>query len=147
MLWLEILGGRIHLSCRYRLVASFGRTSLAWASMRASNPQDGWHRPTCQTTERCFWRPRRQLDRHSPPFACQRLAQKGQNITPYGLDVTFEGHMVVDDELEHDTWHFEVERLQMIATWALEALLCSPAPTTCSICQNVLLQGMTSPLF
>jgi hypothetical protein len=56
-------------------------------------------------------------------------------------------HLVVDDESENETWHFEVDRLQMISTWPLEALLCSLAPTTCSIFQNVLLQGMTSPLF
>ena len=55
--------------------------------------------------------------------------------------------MVVDNESKHDTWNFEVVRLQMISKWPLEALLCSPAPTTCSICQNILLQGMMSPLF
>jgi hypothetical protein len=57
--------------------------------------------------------------------------------------------MVVDDESEHDTWHFEVERIQMISTWhfdmerlwmistwPLEALLCNPPPTTCSIFQK-----------
>jgi hypothetical protein len=55
--------------------------------------------------------------------------------------------MVVDDESEHGTWHFEVERLWMIATWPLEALLCNPTPMTSSIFKNALLQGMTSPLF
>jgi hypothetical protein len=55
--------------------------------------------------------------------------------------------MVVDVESEHETWNFEEERLWMIATWPFEALLCNPTPMTCSICQNVLLQGMMSPLF
>jgi hypothetical protein len=45
------------------------------------------------------------------PLYAKRLAQKGKNVTPYRIDITFEGHMVVDDESEHDTWHFEVERL------------------------------------
>jgi hypothetical protein len=55
--------------------------------------------------------------------------------------------MVVDDEYEHDTWNFEVERLWMISTWPLEALLFIPAPTIFSIFQNILLKEMMSPLF
>ena len=69
---------RNHLSCRYRLVASFGRTILAWDSMRESKPHDGWHRPTFHMIERWFQRPRRQLDRHSPPFACQTTCPEGE---------------------------------------------------------------------
>jgi hypothetical protein len=42
------------------------------------------------------------------------LSKKVKNTTPYGFDVTFEGHMLVDDESNHEMWNFEVERIWMI---------------------------------
>jgi hypothetical protein len=135
------------LSCRDKLVASFGRISPAWASMgQATHRMDGIG-PHARQQRDAFGGLGDSWIDIAHTLHAKRLAQKGQNITPKGHDITFEGHMVVDDESEHDTWHFEVKRLWMISTWLLEALLCSPAPTTCSICQNILLQGMTSPLF
>jgi hypothetical protein len=56
MLWLEILGGCIHLSLQDPTDGHIWRNKPSLGFHGASSPQVGCQGPTCRITETCLWR-------------------------------------------------------------------------------------------
>ena len=87
MLWLEILGGRAHLSLQDLVGGQFWENKPSLGFHGATSPQVGCQGPACQIRERWFGRPWWWLEWPSPPISCQTIFPRGVKCPTFEHDV------------------------------------------------------------
>jgi len=100
-IWLDILEGRIHLSLQDLVGGQFWKNKPSLGFHGAWSQQVVCQGPTLHMMMKFLYRPIGHLGGYFPPLYAKWLAWKGQNVTFWGLDVTYGYGLVV----MMDTWH------------------------------------------
>jgi len=91
MLWLDILGGHVHLSLQDLVGGHFWENKPSLGFHGATSPQVGYQGPACQMIERRLGRPWWRLGKPIPPLTFQTIFPGGEKSSTFELDVMILG--------------------------------------------------------